>query len=606
MEDYKIRKPSFKEESILLEQEPTKALKAARYYFEKLNWKILPGSAGSKHPDLLPNYKDYKDGKIEITKELIEEWFSNPKCTNILLLTAQSDMAVIDVDINKETGEISPEAHELLKIIPETITSTTGSGGKHYFYKNKVDKKDKIGILPGVDLRKECIIVLPPSRHANQNTYTWDKGYAPWDKEEIHTFDPTWIEEKEAVKFISDQKKEKPYEELLTRGYLQAGTRNVEITSLYGLLSKRIQDRPDLTRFLIEAVNNASNSPLSQIELDNIAKKQLEYHPPVSTDLGIFDSLWLKDLMELDFPPIEWIIKGLIPREGTCLLSGNPGNYKTWLLLAIAVAISSGTPLFGKFETMQGTVWIIDKENKKSALKERISMLTQNKDLPIIISCTKHFNFKQELDLIREFIQKHNIKFVIYDSFRRFLTGDENNSTDVSRLFDSVTKLHELGLSNLFSHHHKKNNLQTMEFGNVHKLRGSTDILASVDSHLIVEKKQEHVSIEHNKSRYGEEIPAFKLKINTDNTTYFNFEYQGQEIKASKSEKTREVIKNLLTGAGWVKRQDLLPHIKNVGEVGDRLVDKELFVLIGDGVIERKLEGKEVFFRIKPELEQNE
>ena len=56
--------------------------------------------------------------------------------------------------------------------------------------------------------------------------------------------------------------------------------------------------------------------------------------------------LTAKELMELDFPPPEWLIEGLLP-EGLTVLSGAPKIGKSWLSLQLALAVTTGRPIFG-------------------------------------------------------------------------------------------------------------------------------------------------------------------------------------------------------------------------------------------------------------------
>jgi hypothetical protein len=55
-----------------------------------------------------------------------------------------------------------------------TLTSITGSGGKHFFYKFVREFPDILGIENCIDIRNDGLIVLPPSIHKNGNKYEWE------------------------------------------------------------------------------------------------------------------------------------------------------------------------------------------------------------------------------------------------------------------------------------------------------------------------------------------------------------------------------------------------------------------------------------------------
>lgn len=49
------------------------------------------------------------------------------------------------------------------------------------------------------------------------------------------------------------------------------------------------------------------------------------------------DAQSVAELMRMEFPPLSWIVEGLVP-EGTILLAGKPKSGKSWLVLNIIVA----------------------------------------------------------------------------------------------------------------------------------------------------------------------------------------------------------------------------------------------------------------------------
>lgn len=54
----------------------------------------------------------------------------------------------------------------------------------------------------------------------------------------------------------------------------------------------------------------------------------------------VFDSAWLT---EQDFPPVEYVVPGVIP-EGLTILVAPPKVGKSWMVLGIAEAAASGGP----------------------------------------------------------------------------------------------------------------------------------------------------------------------------------------------------------------------------------------------------------------------
>ena len=51
-------------------------------------------------------------------------------------------------------------------------------------------------------------------------------------------------------------------------------------------------------------------------------------------------------LMDLDFPPTEHVVKGLLPK-GLSILSGAPKVGKSWLALDLCLHVAKGEPFWG-------------------------------------------------------------------------------------------------------------------------------------------------------------------------------------------------------------------------------------------------------------------
>lgn len=145
------------------------------FYYHIFGWHILPGFKGQKHSYL--KWKEDGHALERYAWKFLENEFLKPNVTNILLVTGKlSGVTVVDDDSNKQKI-ISDKARYLLSELQPTLTSITGSGGKHRFYKFIKEFPDKLGIEGCIDIRNENLIVLPPSIHENGNKYEWGDIY---------------------------------------------------------------------------------------------------------------------------------------------------------------------------------------------------------------------------------------------------------------------------------------------------------------------------------------------------------------------------------------------------------------------------------------------
>lgn len=166
-----------------------------RDYTKNLGWKIFPcygicenggctcskGSAcehAGKHPITAHGVKDATDDDQRIIA-----WTQMANRPNwALACGSESDVVVIDVDTHGADGFGAIRAWEKKHgKLPITLTATTGSGGKHLFFRLHGAKAfNRVGWLDGVDVRSDGgYVIIPPARHASGGVYTWDNWDTP-------------------------------------------------------------------------------------------------------------------------------------------------------------------------------------------------------------------------------------------------------------------------------------------------------------------------------------------------------------------------------------------------------------------------------------------
>lgn len=136
----------------------------------------------AKHPRTRFGHKE-----ATTNEKTIKDWWIKHPDSNIGLLTGfQTGIFVIDIDL-KHGGEQSLEYLQedyksLLKDkynpLPATLTTFTGSGGRHLYFKFPPDLRDITGstseIGEGLDIRANGnYIIAPPSKHISGNRYSW-------------------------------------------------------------------------------------------------------------------------------------------------------------------------------------------------------------------------------------------------------------------------------------------------------------------------------------------------------------------------------------------------------------------------------------------------
>jgi hypothetical protein len=149
-------------------------------------------------------------------------------------------------------------------------------------------------------------------------------------------------------------------------------------------------------------------------------------------------------------------------------------------------------------------------------------------------------------------------------------------------LFDAFKQIFKKDCCVAFTHHHRKN--QFSSFNNKQQnMRGSTEILAQVDSHLALDIVDGQIIVTQTKSRYAPEIDPFKLRLVT-NDQRSHFEYSGTfNIAEPKYKQILELIPQMLNDHGDQSRRELVEAL--LSDFGEKSVIKALRVLEEDEII---------------------
>lgn len=371
------------------------------------------------------------------------------------------------------------------------------------------------------------------------------------------------LEELDSV--IPEYKDEAPNEkipaiELLLKGVpVGEGLRHKALAQIAGLLLKGANTPEKIETARINYYNwdqRIVGSPEKFIdrkkELDNtfneIAKRNLISEGiPTDTKLHLWN---IGEILKHDFGEEEWIVESLISKQGITALSGNPGDFKTWLTTHIALCVSRQSNVFDRFPTSQGGVLIIDEEDNIRLLKKRLELLgaKDTDNIHYLSQCGIKVDVESVRDMIVDIVKEKDIKLVILDSLVRVHQQEENDAGGMAKVFSGLQKILIAGSSILFTHHHRKqqNGQRTNNTGQ--SMRGSSDILAAIDCHITVEKKspeEDVLVIRQTKLRQGEVLKSFEVNILKGELGPSGFEYAGGHDERKK--KVEEAIEDLVS-----------------------------------------------------------
>ena len=220
--------------------------------------------------------------------EQINKWWSRYPNANIGIACGKVSGGLLVVDLDRKPNGVDGldslnEWERENGELPETVRSITGSDGNHLLYRIDGTNKNRVNLLPGVDIRSDGgYIVAPPSIHPNGNRYEWE-----YDPEEYEVAQGDEVLDK----LLNYGKKDK-VENFTLPDKVGKGQRNDTMYKLACSLQAR--NLPDsVIRTSMSAANlEMCEPPLTAAELDKIVESALRHEKgtqlkPIDSDLDL-------------------------------------------------------------------------------------------------------------------------------------------------------------------------------------------------------------------------------------------------------------------------------------------------------------------------------
>jgi len=384
-------------------------------------------------------------------KDLVRGWFAKFPGARIGIITGKaSGLLVLDVDGEEGKQSLTKYLIELqgTNQMSKTWQVQTPRGGYHYYFNFPKELENVpttlAGILPKVDVRGQAGYVVSVNGH---DDYQWVNS--PYDYDLAET--PKWLIELLINKTTSSKQTQTTEQNHWLSDILAGVGEGERHGALVKLASYYLSRMPqDVAEQHIRDWNEKNTPPLKEEELaEQLADIQDRFKK------GVYTSTFSEEVTENDeevfsvgdvletVPEPEWIVEPYMPKCGMVLLCGEAEKGKTWLALDLAIELTRGGKWLGEFPARQSKVLYIDEEKPKEFFKKRLRLLTNAKGyVPKREQLT--FSFQKGMKLDRErgikvfslLLEKHQPDVVILDAFADFLTGKENDVTDILKIYD--------------------------------------------------------------------------------------------------------------------------------------------------------------------------
>ena len=317
--------------------------------------------------------------------------------------------------------------------------------------------------------------------------------------------------------------------------------------------------------------------------------------------IKVLDTQYLLELLEGP-TDIDWLVEPIIPLGAAGMIVGDSNVGKTWLSLELALAVASGTPWLGKFNIRRGPVLVIDEENADVLLRRRLHQLIRGhgyrpEELEnITFAIGNLVDLKpierdgveqpsESFQKIKNTIDVLRPALVVFDSFRRMHSNDENSSQEMSLIAKYIAMLVRVSGSSVVVNHHTNKS---------HNYRGSTDIKAFNDYQLRAVKAGRNIRVEHEKSRWDKPVDRFTVEWQAPSEDAVQLVYVGGAAKASDPKDDNWTALRILLERGLRTRKELIPAFRVETGKSETTLDRTIRGAEERGMVTKHDDGREV------------
>jgi DNA-binding MarR family transcriptional regulator len=203
----------------------------------------------------------------------------------------------------------------------------------------------------------------------------------------------------------------------------------------------------------------------------------------------------LDELLRL--PKLEWLIPGLLPSRGLCMVYGASGVGKSFWALDLAY----------KLAFQDSVVYIV--AEGEAGMSERVLALMRHKGIvpdkiTFVLGVVNLFD-GNELETFSRLANAHNPKLIVVDTLAMCTgTADENSARDMKVIIDSCKRItRQLNTSVMLVHHTNKEGRQA---------RGSGRLFNDCDTVIRLTRMDDVIQVESQKTKDRAKFKTYYLR----------------------------------------------------------------------------------------------
>ncbi|MBU4216669.1 helicase RepA family protein [Candidatus Parcubacteria bacterium] len=394
--------------------------------------------------------------------------------------------------------------------------------------------------------------------------------------------------------------------------FMSEKNQNIIISGGTGLFSDQ-QSGYNTFQF-VKMINNFTNQQTFNWfneRYQHITKLSSNYKSKIDNDGGLLDEteeliiVTAKDILAKEPKEAPFIVDTLIPEGAVTAITAGSGKGKSLFMLILASHIATGNKLFGIFNTKKSKVLIIDQEMDEDIIVGRFkATIKENIAIDYIYNQAWKIDNEKNYEDLKEIIITNKYKVLVLDTFANIHNKQENDSGEMKRINNRMLKLiRDTTVTIIYLHHHRKeqNNQALSQLSS----RGSTEIIAKVASHIVVNSKKSitddngmirtKFTIAQEKSRRPSKFNKLEFETIYDelnNNTTWQYLGETNQEKYNESEIIDEIYK-LLEESESMTFEEIKKGLKdNDFEIGDNKLRDSLKITTGKYLSKTKGSGK--------------
>ena len=211
----------------------------------------------------------------------------------------------------------------------------------------------------------------------------------------------------------------------------------------------------------------------------------------VQDDTRLTSRFTASELMEMDLPPVTWVVPDVLP-EGVTILGGKPKMGKSWMAYGLAVAVACGGVALGTKRVEQGQALYLGLEDNPRRLRKRLGMVLRGEPAPEGLHIWTECPRLDEggVEEIEEWLSGHpDARLVVVDTLAKVRPrqrGQNVYAEDYAALERLLPLAAEYGVAVLIVHHLRKMDADDP----MDTISGSTGLSCGVDGALILKRER--------------------------------------------------------------------------------------------------------------------